>query len=100
MDSVGSLLRAGRLGRGMTQAQVSAASGVPQRTISEWESGCHDPPFLGLCKVARAIEISVLDLVPRQNTGGECVKPRRGRPSAQEIAKAARGQNGKAVKPR
>ena len=84
---LGGRIRRERLRRGLSQQDVSRRCGVPQRTISEWESGAHDPSFLGICKVAVALGVRIDALTPEPTDRPH--RPRKGRPSKVEIEDAA-----------
>ena len=53
--------------RDLTQAQVGAAIGVPQRTYAYYESGQHMVPPHVLCALADFYDVSVDYLLGRSN---------------------------------
>ena len=65
----GSMLRDARRSRGMSQAALARASGVPRRTIQNWEiRGVEHATVGGLLKVCRALGCS-LDDVAKESDG-------------------------------
>jgi DNA-binding XRE family transcriptional regulator len=50
--------------RGMTQAELAKAAGIAQGFLSEIESGLKTGDITVLQRIAAALEISLLDLVP------------------------------------
>jgi transcriptional regulator with XRE-family HTH domain len=52
-----------REGRGMTQQQLAERSGVPRATLTNVESGSANPTLSVLLKVARALTVSLEELV-------------------------------------
>lgn len=51
-------LRAARRMRGMEQAQLAAAAGLPAASISHFEKGNRKPSFDNLRRLARALDVS------------------------------------------
>ena len=51
-------LRAARHMRGMDQAQLAAAAGLPAASISHFEKGNRKPSFDNLRRLARALDVS------------------------------------------
>jgi len=49
--------------RGMTQERLSELSNYPQQMISELENGKGNPTLSSLADIARALEVSLGDLV-------------------------------------
>jgi XRE family transcriptional regulator, regulator of sulfur utilization len=52
-----------RESRGMTQEQLAKKAGVSRAYLSRLEMGRHDPPLSRLRKLAKALRVSVADLV-------------------------------------
>lgn len=44
-DSIGGILRKWRTEKGLNQQQVAALTGIPQSTVSEYETGRRFPPY-------------------------------------------------------
>ncbi len=64
MATTGEKLNRLRRSKGMTQAELSQASGVAQSTITHIESGKHERPHPGtLRKLARALGVEIADLL-------------------------------------
>lgn len=61
--SLGERLRAKREAAGLTQEELEARSGIDQPAISRLESGVHQPRFDTLSKYAKALRLSVSDLL-------------------------------------
>jgi transcriptional regulator with XRE-family HTH domain len=56
--TIGQRLRAARLARGLTQAQLAAVSGVQQATLSKLESGAKTrASFTTMACLARALDV-------------------------------------------
>lgn len=49
--------------KGMTDYEVSKISGVPRSTFTDWKTGRSKPKLPKLVKIAKAIGVSVTDLV-------------------------------------
>jgi transcriptional regulator with XRE-family HTH domain len=62
-------IRALRDGRGLTQAQLARASGLPRATWANLESGAANPTLAVLHKVAEALSVSLEELVAAPRTG-------------------------------
>lgn len=61
-----------RLAAGMTQQALAEKSGIPYRTIQNWEEGARKPSDLRkLRKVAVALDCSLDDLLPADTTKDE-----------------------------
>lgn len=50
--SLGNLIQARRVQRGLTQRQLAALCGVGHTTVQYWEQGLHDPGMLQLKRIA------------------------------------------------
>lgn len=57
------LLKEIRLKKGMTQLQLSVISGVSQNSISDIEEGRHFPSVLKMCKLAKALNVTIQELI-------------------------------------
>lgn len=62
-ENLGNNIRALREGRGMSQAQMAAVSGVPRPTWSNLESGAANPTLAVLVKVADALHVRLEELL-------------------------------------
>ena len=54
-----------RLARGLTQAQLARAAGIPRATWAHLETGAGNPTLLVLTRVAEALQVSIEELVSR-----------------------------------
>jgi XRE family aerobic/anaerobic benzoate catabolism transcriptional regulator len=63
---IGSLVRLGRAKRGMTRRQLAQGSGASERYLAQIEAGQGNPSAIILKSIARALELSVVDLLPRE----------------------------------
>lgn len=48
---------------GKTQKQLEAATGIPQRTLSDWENNKAEPGVSDAVKLAKALGISIVELI-------------------------------------
>jgi XRE family transcriptional regulator, aerobic/anaerobic benzoate catabolism transcriptional regulator len=67
---VGRLLRLARAKRGMTRRQLAQASGASERYLAQIESGQGNPSVIILKSIADALDLPVIELIPRGNGGG------------------------------
>lgn len=58
LRALAAALRAARIKRGLSQAQLAEASGVSQTAVSAYERGAKSPPALVLARIARALRVS------------------------------------------
>ncbi len=65
MREVGAEIRRLREGRGWTGAQLAVYSGMAPSAISQIETGRRSPNTSSLAKIARALEVEVVDLFPK-----------------------------------
>ena len=65
--AVGRLVRLARAKRGMTRRQLAEESGASERYLAQIESGQGNPSVIILKSVADALEIPVIELLPRTN---------------------------------
>src|SRR5919109_1504440 len=63
--AVGRLVRLARAKRGMTRRQLAEESGASERYLAQIESGQGNPSVIILKSVADALEIPVVELLPR-----------------------------------
>lgn len=66
---VGELVRLGRARRGISRKQLAQASDVSERYLAQIEGGEGNPSLIVLRAIAQAIEVPVVELVPRENAG-------------------------------
>src|SRR4051812_50168539 len=76
LEAVGPRLRALRLERGTTLAQLSRTTGVSVSTLSRLESGGRKPTLELLLPLARAYQVALDDLVDAPPTGDPRIHPR------------------------
>ena len=62
---VGHMVRLGRAKRGMTRRQLAADSGISERYLAQIESGQGNPSVIVLKSIADAIDVPVIELLPR-----------------------------------
>ncbi len=65
--AIGRLLRLSRAKRGMTRRQLAHASGASERYLAQIESGQGNPSVIILESIARALDIPIIELLPRSN---------------------------------
>ncbi len=61
--SIANRIKAGRSAKAMSQADLARTVGVSRVAVSQWESGGTFPTYDRLTAIARALEISVADLI-------------------------------------
>src|SRR3954462_2453019 len=76
LDAVGPRLRALRIQRGATLAQLSETTGISVSTLSRLESGRRRPTLELLLPLARALQVPLDELVDAPATGDPRVHPR------------------------
>jgi transcriptional regulator with XRE-family HTH domain len=62
-SDVGARIREWRLRRELSQAEVARLAGITQASLSNYENGKRDLPLTTLLGVARALNVSVGDLL-------------------------------------
>ena len=62
---IGRLVRLGRAKRGITRRQLAADSGLSERYLAQIEGGQGNPSAIVLNTLARAIDVPIIDLLPR-----------------------------------
>jgi XRE family aerobic/anaerobic benzoate catabolism transcriptional regulator len=65
--AVGRLVRLARAKRGMTRRQLAQDSGASERYLAQIESGQGNPSVLILKSIAQALELPIIELLPRGN---------------------------------
>jgi len=63
--AVGRLVRVGRAKRGMSRRQLAQESGTSERYLAQIESGAGNPSLLVMRAVADALELPIVELLPR-----------------------------------
>jgi transcriptional regulator with XRE-family HTH domain len=63
-ESFGAHLRAARSAAGLSQSELSERSGLPKPTLSRYENGHVLPSLQTLRKLAEALQVSELSLLP------------------------------------
>jgi len=64
---VGRLVRLSRAKQGMTRRQLAAESGASERYLAQIESGQGNPSVIILKSIADALDLPVIELLPRSN---------------------------------
>jgi len=64
---IGRLVRVSRAKRGMTRRQLAQDSGASERYLAQIESGQGNPSVIILKSIAEALEVPIIDLLPRAN---------------------------------
>jgi len=67
-------LRALRHGRGLTQAQVAKAAGIPRPTLAHVESGMGNPTLQVLVAIAAALQVRIEELLSPPRSQGRLFK--------------------------
>jgi len=67
LAEIARLLRASRAKRGMTRRQLAQESGASERYLAQIESGQGNPSVIILRSIAQALEIPIMELLPRSN---------------------------------
>lgn len=63
---IGTLIKAARQARKLTQKQVGEALGINDRHVQAWEAGRRNPGPKHLAKLAEVLGLDVRDLLPRR----------------------------------
>src|SRR5712692_7844586 len=64
---VGRMVRLGRAKRGMSRRQLAQESGTSERYLAQIESGAGNPSVLILRSIAQALDVPIIELLPRTN---------------------------------
>ena len=64
---LGRLVRLARAKRGMTRRQLAQGSGASERYLAQIESGQGNPSVIILKSIAEALDVPIIDLLPRAN---------------------------------
>src|SRR6516162_7618247 len=68
--AVGRLVRMSRAKRGMTRRQLAQSSGASERYLAQIEGGQGNPSVIILKAIADALDLPVIELIPRINGRG------------------------------
>lgn len=63
MDT-GEKIKRERKRRRYTQRQLGELLGISYQTIAQWENGFREPKFVSIVKIAHALEINPMELMP------------------------------------
>mgnify|MGYP000978415156 FL=1 len=63
---IGTLIKAARQARKLTQKQVGEALGINDRHVQAWEAGRRNPGPKHLAKLSEVLGLDVRDLLPRR----------------------------------
>ena len=61
---IGTLIKAARQARKLTQKQVGEALGINDRHVQAWEAGRRNPGPRHLAKLAEVLGLQIIDLLP------------------------------------
>ena len=61
---IGTLIKAARQARKLTQKQVGEALGINDRHVQAWEAGRRNPGPKHLAKLAEVLGLQIIDLLP------------------------------------
>jgi XRE family aerobic/anaerobic benzoate catabolism transcriptional regulator len=67
--AIGRLVRLARAKRGMTRRQLAEESGASERYLAQIESGQGNPSVIILKAIAEALEVPIIELLPRTSAG-------------------------------
>lgn len=56
-------MKAARIAKGLSQAQLAEKVGCTQKDVSRWESGAHEPSIANLKKLAAALACKVDEII-------------------------------------
>src|SRR3954454_24588691 len=65
---VGRMVRLRRAKRGMSRRQLAEETGTSERYLAQIESGAGNPSLLVMRAVADALELPIVELLPRQRS--------------------------------
>jgi XRE family aerobic/anaerobic benzoate catabolism transcriptional regulator len=72
--ALGRLLRSERAKRGMTRRQLAEQSGTSERYLAQIEGGQGNPSVIVLKAIAEALDVSIVDLLPRTDGRSETLE--------------------------
>ena len=65
-NMIGTLIKAARQARKLTQKQVGEALGINDRHVQAWEAGRRNPGPKHLAKLAEVLGLEITDLLPKR----------------------------------
>ena len=65
-NMIGTLIKAARQARKLTQKQVGEALGINDRHVQAWEAGRRNPGPKHLARLAEVLGLEITDLLPRR----------------------------------
>lgn len=72
--TTGQRIRAARTSKGMTQAELADRLGIPYQSIGQWERDVRKPKYETLCRIAKALEVSVSDICSIEQIGSSALQ--------------------------
>jgi XRE family aerobic/anaerobic benzoate catabolism transcriptional regulator len=72
--AIGSIVRLSRAKRGMTRRQLAEQSGTSERYLAQIEGGQGNPSVIVLKAIAEALDVSIIDLLPRTDGRSETLE--------------------------
>src|SRR6185369_8928321 len=72
--SLGGIVRTSRAKRGMTRRQLAEQSGTSERYLAQIEGGQGNPSVIVLKAIAEALDVSIVDLLPRTDGRSETLE--------------------------
>ena len=63
---IGPIIKAARLQRGLTQAEVGNALGILPQHVQAWEAGRRNPGPKHLAKLAEVLGLEIIDLLAKR----------------------------------
>jgi len=72
--AIGAMVRSERAKRGMTRRQLAEQSGTSERYLAQIEGGQGNPSVIVLKAIAEALDLSIVDLLPRSDGRSETLE--------------------------
>jgi len=72
--AIGGIVRLSRAKRGMTRRQLAEQSGTSERYLAQIEGGQGNPSVIVLKAIAEALDVSIVDLLPRTDGRSETLE--------------------------
>jgi XRE family aerobic/anaerobic benzoate catabolism transcriptional regulator len=72
--AIGAIVRFSRAKRGMTRRQLAEQSGTSERYLAQIEGGQGNPSVIVLKAIAEALDVSIVDLLPRTDGRSETLE--------------------------
>lgn len=76
MSSFGTLLKAEREKTGLTQAELSSRTGIPQKTLSNYEIDKSEPSWSAVRRISAALGVSCELFIGSDEQAEESAKPK------------------------